>query len=444
MDNNIVQVKEIEGALIGAVLRDGSIYERAREVLSDEQFGVHAYGYAWQAMEGLRNAGLSIDVFTVADELERMGKLQDFSSGPMVGRMLLSHLRSEGDPRHVMSYVEDVEDYHIKRKLEPFLLQWESWRRNGRRGKIIVKDIQSELDQIKFYNQDDEYTVPFSVAVSEAYDDVDAASKGKNTGIETGLIDLDEMLGGLKKTNLYIVAARPGMGKTALMLTVAMNAAKKGKKVAIFSLEMSRSQVAQRLISQESGIDLHRLMNGKLEEREWPLFTHAVEVVASLPITINDLSSINITDVRHTARKIKEDSGLDLVIVDYIQLADVAKKSENRQLDVSEISRGLKYMARELNLPVLAASQLSRKIEERASKKPILSDLRESGSLEQDAYSVMFIHFPSEIDQKMKYTPADIIVAKHRNGPVGTVSILFHGEITQFKNATGKQFAPNS
>ena len=439
MDHNIGQVKEIESALIGAVLRDGDTFPLAREIVSPEHFVIDPFSWAWQAMEHIHDLRLKIDVFTVADELERMGKMGDFSSGARSGRALLSDLRGMGEPKNVISYAALVEDYAGKRKLEPFLLKFEDYRRNGRPYKSIVQDMQTELSALQIYGQQDEYTVPFSVAVSEGYDQTDAASKGLNVGVMTGIIDLDEILGSLLPQNLYIVAGRPGQGKTALKLTIALNAARQGKRVALFVLEMSRAQVAQRLISQDSGIPLERIVRGSMDEKEWERFTESVGRVAKLPIVINDLSSIKIDEIRQTSRNIAGDGGLDLVVVDYIQLADAGKKAERRDLDVGEISRGLKYLARELNVPVLAGSQLSREIEKRTGKKPILSDLRESGSLEQDAYAVMFIYFADELNKAL----AEIIVAKHRNGRVGKADVRWMAEITRFDNATTKRFAPN-
>lgn len=429
--DNIEQVKEIESALIGSVLRDGTKYEQAAEIVKPDSFGVHAYGYAWLAMEHLKEAGIAIDVFTVGDELERMNKMDDFSSGIWSGRALLSDLRSNGEPRNILAYAENVQDHATKRQLDAFFTKCVVWSKNGRRSKEIMQDVNNELGKITLYSQQDEFTVPFSVAVSEAYDETDIASQGQAVGIKTGLIDLDNILGSLLPKNVYLIAARPGEGKTALMGTIAMHAAKEGKRVGIFSLEMSRAQVAQRLISQESGIDLFKIINGKMNESEWTKYTEAVEKVAALPITINDLSSININSIRQTSRKIKEAGGLDLVILDYIQLTDSGGKKERRELEVSEVSRGLKYLARELNVPVLAASQLNRDTEKKTGRRPILSDLRESGSLEQDAYAVMFIYTPDEIK-----TPnlKELIIAKHRNGKKGTVSIFFKGELTQFVN----------
>jgi replicative DNA helicase len=259
-------------------------------------------------------------------------------------------------------------------------------------------------------------------------------------GVPTGLIDLDRILGSLIAGNVYIVAGRPGQGKTGLLLTIAKHAAQVNKKrVAIFSLEMSRLQVAQRLIAQEAEVDLQRIIQGKLLENEWPLYTQGVEVVADLSIVINDLSSININQIRQTARKIKANGGLDLIIVDYIQLAGGdGGKYQNRELEVSAVSRGLKYLARELNVPILAAAQLSRAIEQRSVKTPILSDLRESGSLEQDAYAVIFIHVPEVEDNTIQ-----LIVAKHRNGATGLCDLIIKKSFVKFENASTKIYQPN-
>jgi replicative DNA helicase len=222
------------------------------------------------------------------------------------------------------------------------------------------------------------------------------------------------------------------MGKTSLLVNIGLNAAKHGKKVAIFSLEMSRAQVAQRLASQMTEIDLQTgIMQGHLTAEEWEKYVKAVEEIEKLPININDLSEIDINQVRQTARKLKP----DLVILDYIQLAQSGeKRSERRELEVSAVSRGLKYLARELNVPVLAAAQLNRAVDNRKDNRPILSDLRESGSLEQDAYSVMFIHRAVETSNLH-----EIIIAKHRNGPVGSVDLMGRLQYAKFVNASNQE-----
>lgn len=428
-------MRENEEALLGAIMRDGSLYAQAREIVQPSHFGNNAYSWAWEAMENLFEHGLGIDTITVGDELERMGRINEFSNGSKSGRILLSWLRSEGEPQNFLSYAENVQDLSNKRGLDTFFTKCVLWSKNGRRTQDIMRDVENELSKITVYSSQDEFTVPMSIAVSEAYDRTDLASQGKVTGVPTGFIDLNRIYGSFQSGNIYIIAGRPGMGKTALALSIAKKASEQGKRIALFSLEMSRSQVAQRLISQESEIDLSKIILGKMAGDEWENYTHAVEKIASLPIIINDLSSININQIRQTCRKIKSKNGLDCIIVDYIQLADSGeKRNERRELDVSAVSRGLKYLARELDVPVIAAAQLSRAVEQRAEKRPILSDLRESGSLEQDAYSVMFIHNPDPI----KNNVYEIIIAKHRNGPVGSVDLIYKSNFTKFENATSQ------
>jgi replicative DNA helicase len=256
-------------------------------------------------------------------------------------------------------------------------------------------------------------------------------------GVPTGFIDLDRLLGGLQPSDLLIVAGRPGQGKTGFLLSIAKNAAQAYKKtVAIFSLEMSNEQLVQRLISQETGIDSQRLRTGKLENEEWPLFTQAIETMSGTRMFLDDTPAITPLQLRTKCRRLHMEYHLDLVIVDYLQLMAGEGRSENRVQEVSYISRNMKVLARELNVPVLAAAQLSRAVEQRADKRPVLSDLRESGSLEQDADIVMFIYRPDQYEKDtVKQNLAEIMVAKHRNGPVGSVELVFRSNLAKFENA---------
>jgi replicative DNA helicase len=254
-------------------------------------------------------------------------------------------------------------------------------------------------------------------------------------------VDLDRLLGGLQPSDFLIVAGRPGSGKTAFMLSAAKNAAQKYKKhVAVFSLEMSSEQLVQRIIAQETGIDSQRLRTGKLNEEEWPLFTHAIEVLGDTIIFLDDTPALTPLQLRTKCRRLHLEFQLDLILVDYLQLMSSGVRSENRVQEVSYISRNLKVLARELNVPVLAAAQLSRAIEQRTDKEPVLSDLRESGSLEQDADIVMFIHRPELYEKDtLKQNLAQIKVAKHRNGPTGTIELVFRSQIAKFENAATYQ-----
>jgi len=248
------------------------------------------------------------------------------------------------------------------------------------------------------------------------------------------------LLGGLQRSDFVIIAARPSVGKTSLCLSIGRNAARHGQHVAIFSLEMSSAQIVQRMVAAETGIDAQRLRLGNLHEDEWPLFVQATGKLADLPVFIDDTPSISALQLRTKARRLHAEHGLDLVVVDYLQLMTGDVRSENRVQEVSYISRWLKALARELDLPVVAASQLSRAVEQRTDKKPILADLRDSGSLEQDADVVMFI-YRDELyhPDTEKQHIADIIIAKHRNGPTGTVQLFFRNRLAQFLDAETRQ-----
>jgi replicative DNA helicase len=275
--------------------------------------------------------------------------------------------------------------------------------------------------------------------LSDYYDRIDQiANRGEEYfGVPTGFIDLDRLLMGLQPSDFILIAGRPGMGKTAFMLSAARNAAQTHKKhVAVFSLEMSNEQLVQRLIAAETGIDSQRLRTGKLEEDEWPKFTHAVEVLSDTRIFLDDTPALTPLQLRTKCRRLHLEYNLDLILVDYLQLMSSGTRSENRVQEVSYISRNLKVLARELNVPVLAAAQLSRAVEQRADKEPQLSDLRESGSLEQDADIVMFIHRPELYEKDtLKQNLAQIKIAKHRNGPVGTIELIFRSNLAKFENA---------
>jgi replicative DNA helicase len=275
--------------------------------------------------------------------------------------------------------------------------------------------------------------------LSDYYERIDQISRRGEEyyGIPTGFVDLDKLLSGLQGSDLLIVAGRPGMGKTAFMLNIAKHAALVLKKhVAIFSLEMSNEQLVQRLISQETGIDSQRLRTGKLNEDEWPIFTQAIETLNKTKMFLDDTPALTPLQLRTKCRRLHLEFNIDLVVVDYIQLMTSGTRIENRVQEVSYITRNMKVLARELNVPVLAAAQLSRAVEQRTDKEPQLSDLRESGSLEQDADIVMFIHRPEMYEKDtLKQNLAQIKVAKHRNGPVGTIELVFRNNLVKFENA---------
>jgi replicative DNA helicase len=258
--------------------------------------------------------------------------------------------------------------------------------------------------------------------------------QGQIIGVPTGLTDLDKLLGGLQRSDMIVMAGRPGMGKTSLALSIALQAARlHQKRVALFSLEMSDEQLVQRLVSAETGIDSQRLRLGNIKSDEWTTFYQAIRLLSETMVFIDDTPAISVLELRTKARRLHAEHGLDLLIVDYLQLMRGGTRNENRQQEISLISRSLKGIARELNIPVLALSQLSRQVESRHDKRPMLSDLRESGSIEQDADIVLFIYRDDVYNPDTEFPNiAEIIVAKHRSGPTGIFSVYFKKHLAQF------------
>lgn len=427
---------EIEKSIIGAVLRGGrAAYERVRDIVSAEMFASVSHRQVWDAIQKMYDDGMQIDTIIVGDEIERrqaMGDLeQEWGNGVWSGRAYLAELRTNGDPRNIVSYADTLNDYYIKRELHEYAGKIAYWAANGRRAQDIILDMHKKISSLS--PSVDEDTVSVSQAASEAYDWIVRASSGKMPGVSSGLIDLDKIIGSFLPGNVYVVAGRPGAGKTAFGISILLRAALAGKRVGIFSLEMSSQQIFMRLVAQHTGVDLQNIIQGKLNVDEWEKINQAVEELSALDIIINDKSGADISQIRASARRMGTDKPMDILIIDYIQLvAPSDKKTRVREQEVSEISRGIKYLAGELNIPIVALAQLSRAVEQRQSKKPILADLRESGSIEQDAYAVIFLYR----DDEMQRTQINFDVAKHRNGPVGGGVFYFHPPTARFDNAS--------
>jgi replicative DNA helicase len=448
------QNRDNEVGLVGATLRDSSRFEEVADIVRPEDFSWNCYGWAWKSMLSLHERGMMIDTITLGDELDREGKLDEFvyDGGGGVnwnGRAALSKIREFGDPHALESYAQKVLDYSAKRELLQLMNDGAAWSMNGRTANDIMSDFSKRMSEIRtFDGKSAEHTQSLSEVVSEAYDHTSAAANGEIQSVLTGYLDLDRILGGLSAPDVYIIAGRPGQGKTAFLSSVAMNTAQAKKRTAIFTLEMANRQIAMRLIAMESGVPFDRQKSGKLRDNEWPLYTHAVEVLSDpekYPLVMNDLPAISIARMRQELRRIKVRlGGLDLIIMDYIQLGGVDGKYERRDLEIGEITRGLKSLGKEFNVPVLAAAQLSRAVEQRSDKKPVLSDLRESGNIENDADCVMFIYRPDQYEKdSSKQNTAEIVVAKHRNGPVGSIELVYRQALTRFENAASKIFRPN-
>ena len=440
---SIPHSREAEEAVVGAVLINPEVYYDVAQFLSADDFYIHRHKWIWEAFTRLHEQRIPVDMLTLAEELDKVGQLAEIG-GPAYLTALINQVPSS---LNAESYGRIVEGHAIRRKMINAANQIAALAYNE---ETVVDTVMDEAEKAVFNVSERRLKhdlAPISSVLSDYYDRIDELAKRPDEffGVPTGFIDLDRMLSGLQPSDLLIIAGRPGQGKTGFLLSVAKNAAlTHKKKVAIFSLEMSNEQVVQRLIAQETGIDSQRLRSGKLTEQEWPLFTHAIEVFSDTRIFLDDTPAITPLQLRTKCRRLHMEYGLDLVLVDYLQLMGGEQRNDNRVQEVSYISRNLKILARELNVPVLTAAQLSRAVEQRTDKRPVLSDLRESGSLEQDSDIVMFIYRPDQYEKDtVKQNVAEIIVAKHRNGPVGSVELIFRSSLAKFENAATKIFKPN-
>ncbi len=381
-DKMIPQNVEAEEAVLGSLLIDPEALFRVAPFLAAEDFYVQKNGWIYQAILSLHERREPVDFVTLCDELERRGQLEEVGGAAYI----TSLINAVPSAIHAEAYGRIVEQAAIRRRLIGAATQI------AQLAYQESEDIDQTIDQAEqalFSVSQRRITrelAPIQEVIRRYYDRIEYlyAHQGEPLGVPTGFIDLDRLLGGMQRSDFIIVAARPSVGKTSLCLSFARNAARHGQHVAIFSLEMSAEQIVQRLVSAETGIDAQRLRLGNLKEEEWPLFVQAIGRLADLPIFIDDTPSISALQLRTKARRLHAEHGLDLIIVDYLQLMSGDIRAENRVQEVSYISRSLKAVARELDVPVVAASQLSRAVEQRTDKKPVLADLRESGCLAGD------------------------------------------------------------
>ena len=373
---------EAEEAVLGSLLIDPDALYRVASFLRPEDFYIQKNGWIYEAILSLHERREPVDFVTLRNELEARGLLEEVGGAAYLARLI----DTVPTAIHVEAYGRIVEEAAIRRRLISAAsdIAQLAYQEGQEIGEVLDRAEQSlfAISQRRITRD----LVPIQDVVRPFYDRIEYlyTHQGEPLGVPTGFIDLDRLLGGLQKSDLIIVAARPGVGKTSLCLSIARNAARMGKHVAIFSLEMSAEQVVQRLVSAETGIDAQRLRLGQLREEEWPLLVQATGVLSELPIFIDDTPAISALQLRTKARRIHAEYGLDLIVVDYLQLMTSDVRVENRVQEVSYISRMLKSLARELDVPVLAVSQLSRAVEQRTDKRPVLADLRESGCLTGD------------------------------------------------------------
>ena len=432
---------EAEQSVVGAMLMDKDAITTAGEIISGDDFYQASYGVIFDSMIELLNEGKPVDLITLQEYLKEKDVPPEISSMEFARDLLMGTQTSA----NIKSYAEIVREKSIMRRLIKVNEETaNACYLQNQPLEEILEDAQKQVFALAETGNSEEY-VPIKQVVLNALDVIERASKTKGTvtGIPTGFIDLDYKLSGLQRSDLVLIAARPSMGKTAFVLNIAQHVAfRQNKAVAIFSLEMSKEQLVNRLFSLESHVDAQILRTGNLSDTDWEKLIEGAGTIGSSRMIIDDTSGITISEMRSKCRKYKLEMGLDLIIIDYLQLmsGSNSRKNESRQQEISEISRSLKGLARELNVPVLALSQLSRAVEQRPDHRPMLSDLRESGAIEQDADVCMFIYRddyynPDTEDKNI----AEIIIAKQRNGPIGTVRLAWMPQYTRFGNELRQQ-----
>ncbi len=425
---------EAEQSVIGSMLLDREAVVTASEILHSDDFYSKQYGIIFEAMVELHTEGKPIDLITLQEKLREKDVPPEISSLEFMKDLLMVVPTSA----NIKQYVQIVSEKATLRRLIRLNEEIAGNCYAGNESlEIILDDTEKRIFEI-CQNRNTSDFVPIREVVANTMHKIELASRnrGSVTGIATGFIDLDYRTAGMQPSDLVLIAARPSMGKTAFVLNIAQHVAfKLNKAVAIFSLEMSKEQLVNRMLSLESKVSGQNIRTGQLSDTEWEKLAETAGVIGQSNLMIDDTPGITIAELRSKCRKFKLERGLDIIIIDYLQLMSGGGRSESRQQEISEISRSLKAIARELNVPVLALSQLSRAVEQRPDHRPMLSDLRESGAIEQDADVVMFIYRDDYYNKETeKPGVAEIIIAKQRNGPIGTVELAWLADYTKFAN----------
>ena len=423
-----------EQSVIGAMLLDKSAAVRAIEILSPDDFYRDAHRFIYEAVLELFDRGEPIDLVTVTEALRKSGKL-DGVGGSVYVADLLNSVPTAANVEHYAKIVE--EKAILRRMIEAGTKVVADAFSNPEDVDVILDEAEKSIFNIALKRAREGFC-KIDTVIKKVLDKIDSlyGKKEAITGMPTGFADLDQLTAGFQNADLIIVAARPAVGKTAFALNIAQHVAVKHNiPVAVFSLEMSKEQLAQRMLCSEAEVDAQRLKTATLSDTGWKKLTRALGRLSEAPIYIDDSATITATEIRAKARRLKIEKGLGVVIVDYLQLMRGKARAENRVQEISDIARSLKTLARELDVPVVALSQLSRAVEQRPDRIPRLSDLRESGEIEQTADLVIFIHREDYYNpQSERGNVAEIIIAKQRNGPVGTIELVFRKEIAKFSS----------
>ena len=423
---------ESEQSILGSIILDKDAMITVAETINSGDFYKEAHKIIYESMLRLNSNNEPIDLITLIEELRKEGHLDSVGG--------ISYLTSLSTivptTSNVKYYANIVKEKSVMRQL---IKASNEIINLGYDGSSDVQEILDKAEKNIFdisQEKSGDEIKPINLVLQDAYDMIESlyTNKSEVTGITTGFADLNKKINGLQRTDLILVAARPAMGKTAFSLNLVQNAALKGDaSVAVFSLEMSKEQLVQRMLSAQSNVELSKIKTGTLGESDWPRIIDAMAVLSEANIFIDDTPGIKISEIRSKCRRLKIEKGLDFILIDYLQLMEGEGKNENRQQEIAKISRSLKILAKELNCPVVALSQLSRSPELRKDHRPILSDLRESGSIEQDADIVMFLYRDEYYhDDSEKKNIGEVIVAKNRHGETGTVELVWFGQVQKF------------
>ena len=426
---------EAQQSVIGSMLMDREAIISASEIITADDFYQHQYGVMFESMVELFNEGKPVDLVTLQNRLKEKDVPPEVSSLEFVRDIMATVPTSV----NVKSYANIVREKAVLRRL---IRVNEEIANTCYAGKEKLEDILAHTEKAIFdllQSRNSGEFVPIRQVALNVLEKIETASRsgGTVTGIPTGFIDLDYKTSGMQPSDLVLLAARPSMGKTAFVLNlVDYIAVRKGLPCMVFSLEMSKEQLVNRMLAMESNVDSQKLRTGSLTDADWDAVVEGIGIIGNSKLIIDDTPGISITELRSKCRKMKLEYGLQMIIIDYLQLmTGSGKTSDNRQQEISEISRSLKALAREMNAPVIALSQLSRACETRQDHRPMLSDLRESGAIEQDADVVMFLYRDDYYNKDTdKPNVAEVIIAKQRNGPIGTVELLWRPEFTKFVN----------
>ncbi|HIG07189.1 MAG: replicative DNA helicase [Methylococcales bacterium] len=435
---------QAEQAVLGGLMLDNEGWDKVAENVTEEDFYRKEHRYIFRAISQLASKMEPFDVVTVSEMLETMGEIDTVGGLAYVGMLA----KDTPTAANIDAYAKIVRDRSVLRQLIHVgtTISGSVFNPEGQETSQLLENAERQVFEIAEQQQRGKSGfIPIRSLLAKAVDKIESLYEQDNpiTGVSTGFTDFDEMTSGLQPADLVIVAGRPSMGKTTFAMNLAENVAIKAKKpVAVFSMEMPGDQLAMRMMSSLGRIDQHKVRTGKLDDDEWPRMTSAINLLAETQLFIDDTAALTPTEVRSRSRRLMREHGqLGLIVLDYLQLMQSPSSGENRVQQISDISRNLKALAKELNVPVVALSQLNRNLEQRPNKRPVMSDLRESGSIEQDADVIVFIYRDEVYNEdSADKGVAEIIIGKQRNGPIGTSRLTFLGQYTRFENYTGYQY----